>query len=497
MQEQDPSTPFGVRLLDEATKTLLGYFVHTWYLHYLNVVWQNLMRWHKLGLIKDPTESTEFCKYTMLFDFNALDIEKISYINGIYFYILACHKGANFNLMNRYDGKQVLYLRGYDYEGSVYVGGGIASGFSSLDTERFNLKVNELLSPHFHVFKVISPKDVYWETITAQRYFYGDYDDMIHFATRSTRSLYLNALCWKKDITDLLDRMDHFVVYVSSMTESAMWELDQLDTDQRRGRVTVVFDERAIADKDSQLGLQDHMQQKYGEKLIWSKISSPPTQTVGELREKLKAKFFLVTPDEFEKDIERHRKRIAESSSPLPPGQRETYLEFRFHPALEENKLNEIREFSAATQARIDAHINQNSIDCLPLFLNDIQLRIFMTLLMGEHHDAGLALAAYAAVIKGALQYYTPPGEKVGDLSAERRDRELELLRDHFEMAQYIGLRLLAFGKSYEFNDFSQKATTEYTNVFEATKTAVARFFKEASDRQSQQFGKGRERKTT
>ena len=68
----------------------------------------------------------------------------------------------------------------------------------------------------------------------------------------------------------LIPRMDHYVVYVSSLTESALWELDQLHTDQRRGRVTVVFDEDAIGKKASQLALQEALAGRLGE-AIWAK----------------------------------------------------------------------------------------------------------------------------------------------------------------------------------------------------------------------------------
>lgn len=76
-------------------------------------------------------------------------------------------------------------------------------------------------------------------------------------------SIYLNARSWRQGVADLLDRMDHYVVYVSSITESVLWELGQLDTDERRRRVTVVFDEETIDKKEGQLALQDAMQARY------------------------------------------------------------------------------------------------------------------------------------------------------------------------------------------------------------------------------------------
>ena len=122
MQTKEPATLVDLRLFDEATRSLLGYFVHTWYRHYLAIITENFRRYFDLGLIKGLAEPSEIGRYTMLFDFTALDLEKLCYINGIYCYVLS-GKGANYRLMNRFDGKQVLYLRGYDFEGSVTTGG--------------------------------------------------------------------------------------------------------------------------------------------------------------------------------------------------------------------------------------------------------------------------------------------------------------------------------------------------------------------------------------
>jgi len=486
MPEEERHAVFDFRFLHDAPATLLGYFVKLWYKHYMNLIVDSLTRWYKRGWIKDFVEPTELGKSVAL-DFEALDMEKISYINGIYFYILSCHKGANFGLMHRYEGKQVLYLRGFDYESAVSAGGGQAVGFSSIDTMRFNGMLGEQLGAHFQIFKALSPKDVYWETAAAQDHFYGDFADMIPLACHPIRSVYLNALHWKEDITHLLDRMDHYIVYVSSITESVLWELEQLDTDDRRGRVTVVFDEAAIDNKDMQLSIQNRMRDKFGDKLVWSKDGPPPAQTAAELREQLSGKFLVTTFAAFEKDIAHHRQRIAEGSARLGPGVRETHLEFRFHPALDANRLTELCDFSAAVWERITARTATSGIDCLPLFLNDIQLRIFMTLLMGDHYETGRALAAYAAVMQGVLDYDAQPSEKAGDLP----EGVCKGLKGHHDMAHHIAMRMLAYGKSDEFENFTHIAMTEYTAVFARTKAAVARFFSNLAIRNASQTVSG------
>jgi hypothetical protein len=108
-----------------------------------------------------------------------------------------------------------------------------------------------------------------------------------------------------------------------------------------------------------------------------------------------------------------------------------------------------------------------------------VQLRIYTTLLMGEHDQTGRALAAYAAVMRGALDYYEPPGEKMGALSPANREGHLETLRNHLSWAEYAGVRLLAYGKSHEFDDFSAAAQATWSEIFDATAVVVGRFFAE------------------
>ncbi|HPS91040.1 MAG TPA: hypothetical protein PKV33_02685 [Methanothrix sp.] len=477
MPREGSPTICDVSFLDDATKSLLGYFVHTWYRHYLEVISNNFKRLFDKGIIKSIYEPTEFGRRSLLFDSKALDIEKITYINGIYFYIFSAHKGANCRLMNKNPSKQVLYLRGYDYEGSVTTGDGLAMGFSSIDTMAFTWSLADQLSKSCQLFKVLSPKDVYWETVTAQRYFYGNFDDMIHFAHSKMCSVFLNALYWKEGVAHLLDRMDYYIVYVSSVTESVLWELDQLDTDERRGRVTVVLDEEAIQNKELQLGMRDRMQDEYGDRLIWSKKGQLPELSADELHKKLSSKFLVTTPDDFSKNIKEHRRRIDQSSAPLGPGLRETWLEFRFYPSLDKAGLKNLRNFSAEVEAHIADMIGNSGIDCLPLFLNLVQLRIFMTLLLAEHYETGRALVTYAAVMQAAHDYYAASGDKAGALSRMEHKNLLDMLNDHFKMAHYIGWSMLSSGKSHEFDDFRAVAQTVFDTEFDRTRTAVNHFF--------------------
>ena len=97
---EERDTIFDFRDLEDATRKLLGYFVHTWFRKYLSLISDNLMRYNELEMVDGIEDVTEEGRYTMLFDFTALDEDRLSYITGIYFYILAAHKSANFQLMN-------------------------------------------------------------------------------------------------------------------------------------------------------------------------------------------------------------------------------------------------------------------------------------------------------------------------------------------------------------------------------------------------------------
>jgi hypothetical protein len=189
------------------------------------------------------------------------------------------------------------------------------------------------------------------------------------------------------------------------------------------------------------------------------------------LREVLSQKFLVTTPEAFWKDIEQHRRRIAACSAPLAPGERETWLDFRFYPALEPDRLQRLRDFSAWVEERV---ARPGAITCLPLFLNLVQLQIFMTLLLGEQDRTGLALASYAAVMQGALDYYS-----CGGLS----EQQLGALQEHREMSQYIGETLLGCGKSHEFASIFEAAVVAFRTAFDQTLASVRTFFDIASAR--------------
>lgn len=473
----DPSPDIDLELLDRGSKALLGYFVHTWFRHYLGAASESLGRLHERGFIETPTRPTELGRH-VLFDFGALDEEKLAYILGLYFYVQTCHKAANNRLMKRYDGKQVLYLRGYDVEGSVSIGAGSALGSSTYHTQTFGMKLAEMLGDDVALFKVISPKDVYWDTITAQHFFSDGYGELIRWVVARPSAIYLNARRWQEGVLDLLDRMDHYVVYVSSTTPSLLWELAQLDVDGRRDRVTVVLDAAAMKETRKHLGVQEGLRGLFGEQVIWSKQGPPPEMTEGELTAWVSERFLVITPEELGTSGGLSRAGIAGDSSLLRPGNRETWFDFDFSPALEDEDVARLRAMSADLGRLVDEALDSH-VECLPLTVVHLQLRIYATLLFAEHDRTGRTLASYAGLLQAALEYYEPEEPRIAALTPQRREDHLNMLREHLELTQYIGLQLLSSGKTHEFDDYSVEATatfaTEYERALDATRAVFTR----------------------
>ena len=464
-----PAEPVDFALLDEAAKSLLGYYVYRKFRAHLATITAALYQQHQDGLSEGLTRPTARGRAT-LFDVGALDDHAMLELIGVFMYVLACHKSSNWQLLHRTEAKQVLYLRGYDFEAAFSTGGGMAAGLSTMDTSGFTLKLPGLLQRR--LFKVLSPKEVDSETISAERY-YDDFDAMIHWINQRPAAVYLNARHWKQRLLELLPRMDHYIVYVSSLTDSALWELDQLDTDRRRDRVTVVFDEDAINRKTSQLALQDGLTGRLGQ-AIWAKQGGTRSLTATQVRDSLAEVFKVLDLDEFEADIDGVRRRIDNSKAELQPGERETWLDFEFHPAVDDAELERLRAMSQELAELVTAG-QGGGIDCLPLYLAQIQLRIHLTLLLGEHAAAGRALAAYSAVMRGAGDHLARPDGRAD--APEENPRLLATLERHAEFAEYAGRQLLSYGRSHEFADQSGQANAAWDAIFNPTRTSVAKVF--------------------
>jgi hypothetical protein len=206
---------------------------------------------------------------------------------------------------------------------------------------------------------------------------------------------------------------------------------------------------------------------------IWSKPGAPPTPTPSRVRAGLAEVFTLMSPGEFEANIDAVRRRVDGDHSELTPGNRETWLDFEFYPALPADDLDRLRAMSQALAVLVEAG-QRGPIDCLPLFVAHIQLRIYLTLLLGDHAATGRALAAYSAVMRSASEYHGqmesgPPGA----LPEEQRPEWSRTFDNHGGFAEYMGRRLMAYGQSHEFSDQSEHAHAAWDAIFNATRASV------------------------
>jgi hypothetical protein len=138
------------------------------------------------------------------------------------------------------------------------------------------------------------PRTLYWETAAATHHFYGDFVDIIHMASEPIRSFYVNANDWQEEISRFVDRMDYFIVYVSSLTPSVLWEIELLERKQRAQHATVVFDADAIENKELQVRLQESLGEQHGDYMTWRKATDGPALSAEEVREQLARSFVVV-----------------------------------------------------------------------------------------------------------------------------------------------------------------------------------------------------------
>lgn len=461
-------TEHDFRLLAEASKTLHGYLLHTWFMHHLSLIEANTRRWIEHGVLGEDGRPDPHTGYRLFFDFSAIDLEKLTYLIGLYSYILASHKKANSVLVSGSPAKRVLYLRGFDFEGSVGASSSVAMGYSSSDTLRFTHTLGEQLYGEFEVFTALSPRDLFLETIGAQKYFHGDYDRLVQIASEPIRSVYLNARHWQDDVADLVDRVDAFVVYVSAMTESVFWELELLIRKQRNAQATVVFDEEAIGNKEIQIGMDERMEQMFPGKLLWSnRRSKKVAANAKELRERLSRNFLVVSPDEFFASIDSHKARMADAHGPAD-APRNAPLPFRFAPAVDAAALRAIEEVHRSLGEEIDGRIASRAITNLPWFLNQVQLRIFTSLMLGRHDQTGRAMAVHAAAMDVSL-------ERMPELRPEERN----VLQQHSDAGHYLSQTLMAYGQSHEFGSYLAKAVEVHEGIVASTSAAVHAFYDE------------------
>lgn len=155
-------------------------------------------------------------------------------------------------------------------------------------------------------------------------------------------------------------------------------------------------------------------------------------------------------------------------------------MDFRFYPALDAGRLKEIRDFDGELDGLIRRLVFSRTITNLPWFMNQVQLKVFTTLMLGNHAETGRALAVYAAVTDVVRKRFLSGAGSGVRLKKKQKLLVRERLEQHFEMAEYISNTLLSYGQSHEFGDYRVQAKKIYRQTFTAAEAAVEAFFEEA-----------------
>jgi hypothetical protein len=329
------------------------------------------------------------------------------------------------------------------------------------------------------LFKPLSPEDLHIETIGGLTQHVCRHGGIREFLSAVSPSFYLNANHWQDDIARIADQMDHFVVYVSSITDSLLWELDLLKRTNRANRTTVVFDEEAIVNKREQVRVQARIKTMREGTVLWpGNTDRADTVGVTELRGLLADSFpVVVSTGEFFATIDAHKRRIAQATGPTART-RHAMVGFRFHPALDPDALAELRDLDHKLDILIRRIVTSRLITNLPWFFNRVQLRILTALMLADHNGAGWTLGVYAAVVKtvaGQLLYGMP---SVG-LTHAQRAQLFDVLGKHFAGACEGSSALLLSGPADEFGDYSDRFAIQ-DDAFTAAEGAVGSFFEAA-----------------
>lgn len=451
--------------LIDVTKKLHGYWVHRAFANFLSCLAKDAQRLRApdAGLDAPPAEEVD---YTTVFDAQALHLEQLVDAIGLYHHIYSGHAKANYFLGNG-DRKQVLYLRGFDYE-SAFHSGPAAADMSSADTLTFTWTLWEHLVTDFAVFQALSPEDLHMETRGMRSYIYDGDFKRLRDATQL--SFYLNANHWRDDIARIAQQMDYFVVYVSSLTESVLWELGLLERLGRADHTTVVFDEKAVDNKKGHIAAQTLLGVSYPDSVLWpGNTDKADTVDARQLRDQLARRFWVVSRDEFFATIDAQKARIEEAAAPADPGFREAPVDFRFYPALAPDALTKLRDVDHALDTVIRRSVTSQPITNLPWFFNQVQQKIILALMLGDNENTAWALSVCGGLL-AAVAEQIEDEEPYLDLADDQRARLLGRLGQYLKLAGDSGWALRTIG------GFDPEAQIS-AEAFETARDAVKGFF--------------------
>ncbi|MDQ3789083.1 MAG: hypothetical protein M3422_17790 [Actinomycetota bacterium] len=475
--------PLDLPLLFEMSKKLHGFLFHDWCGRYLGSVAESLRRLSEQGYLGADWQPSPATDHLLALDVDALDLEKLTDIVGLYFYIYASHKATNRRLAGDPGVRRVLYLRGFEYQTDIGIGpagkAGLAYTLMTPDSWYFTHNLAERLRGEFGLLATLAPEDVYFARYDAKRYFDRlDYLGVMNMAARSPSAFYLNARHWRHDLAKIADRVDYFVVYLSSLTESSLWEISLLREKGRQSDVTIVFDPDAAQAKQSQADFDTNFARHVSGTVIWPGAAVHDREmTADQWHDRLSSEFHVVPPERFFASLDHIRQRIASASGPACPDERRVPIEFRFEPAADPSDVDKLHKLQRQLMSVTRALAEERSITNLPWYLNVLRVAVLAGLMLGRHDESGRALARYAATVSVLRDRFFPDGRTPADgVTVADPARLLDTLADHSSAAETIGWTLLSLGKSDEFGDYRRLATDSYDEEFGVTRSAVESF---------------------
>lgn len=399
-----------LRPLFEASKKLHGYLVHDWFARYLGHLGASFQRLSEAKLLGSDWLPSRETDYAVALDEASLDLEKLTDAAGLYYLIYAHHKSTNRQLGGDPSVQRVLYLRGFEYQTDIGLAGGSAVTMMVPDSWQFTNTLGDKLRGNFGVLKALAPEDIYFLRYDAKPYFdRADFLALQNLAITSMSSVYFNANCWRDDMMQLVDRVDYFVVYLSSLTQSSLWEISLLREKRRQQDTTIVFDRDAVKRKGAPTGFDASIAQSFAAEVRWPGAAVPDQSlTADQWHELLSAEFSVVSPSDFFGDIERIQQCIAVARGPASDEERAKPLQFKFRPAVTAPELEALERYSRQLMTLTRSTAEKRRIRNLPWYMNVVQLAALTALLLGRHDEAGRALARYAGVISVLLERMFP-----------------------------------------------------------------------------------------
>jgi hypothetical protein len=460
-----------LRFLFEASKRLQGYLVHDWFARYLGQIgasFQRLSESHVLGPDWLPSPDTD---YALALDERSLDVETLTDAAGLYFLIYAHHKATNRRLGGDPGVKRVLCLRGFEYLVEIGYGGGLASTLMFPDSWYFTHTFRDTLRGDFGLLKALAPEDVFFLQYDAKPYFdRADFATVQRLANESIPSVYFNANHWRDDMSDLMDRVDYFVVYLSSLTVSSLWEISQLREKRRQADTTIVLDVDALNSRGSSTGFDAAMAHHLSAEVLWPGAAVPDESlTAEQWQEVLAAEFDVVSPSEFAERAEPIKRRIEVARGPANDEERTKPIPLRFTPAVTDAELERLERYGRQLMSLTRSIVERCEITNLPWFMNVLQLAAFTGLVLGRHDEAGRALVRCAAALSVLLERLFPDADAAAQPAQAALQENLRVVND-------ISWYFLSLGKSDEFGDYRGLAMRTHRDDFDLTQTAVRKF---------------------